>query len=341
MGRKIKVDGGLDGADLRRVAQQIEQLEAIGYDGAVTAETAHDPFLPLAQAALCSRNIELATGIAVAFARTPMTLAPIAHDLNAASEGRFILGLGSQIRAHITKRFGMPWSKPAARMREFILALRAIWRCWYEEEPLDFRGEFYQHTLMTPFFAPKNIRYGAPKVFLAAVGPLMTEVAGEVADGINCHAFTTESYMRDTTLPAIKRGLERAGRRLDDFEIAYSAFIVTGDSEQNFEQNLTLAKRQIAFYGSTPAYRAVLESVGVGDLQPKLNTMSKAGQWKAMGALISDEILHEFAIVREPKDVPLRLKEKFGDLVNRVSVPYADLSPEICTHIVAGIHGDA
>jgi probable F420-dependent oxidoreductase len=178
----MRVDGGLT-MELDKVPQSVRQLEEMGYSGAMTAETSHDPFFPLLLAAGESSNIELITSIAVAFARTPMTLANIGHDLNAHSKGRFILGLGSQIRPHITKRFSMPWSSPAPRMREFILAMRAIWDNWYNGTPLDFRGEFYQHTLMTPFFTPTNTEHGAPKVFLAAVGPIMTQVAGEVADG--------------------------------------------------------------------------------------------------------------------------------------------------------------
>ena len=187
------------------------ELEAAGYDGAVSAEISSDPFLPLLLAAEHSERLELMTSIAVAFARNPMLLAQMGHDLNAYSKGRFILGLGSQIRPHITKRFSMPWSHPAARMRELILAMRAIWDCWYGGKPLQFRGEFYTHTLMTPMFTPTNTKYGAPRVFLAAVGPLMTEAAGEVADGLIAHAFTTERYLREVTLPAVERGLASAG----------------------------------------------------------------------------------------------------------------------------------
>ena len=186
----MKVDGGV-GFDLSKVGDEAREAEEMGYTGIMTAETAHDPFFPLAIAAQHTKRVDLATSIAVAFSRTPMTLANIGHDLNAASEGRFILGLGSQIRAHITKRFSMPWSSPAERMREFILAMRAIWNSWYTGEPLAFTGKFYTHTLMTPFFTPTNIEHGAPRVFLAAVGPRMTEVAGEVADGGVRHASPT------------------------------------------------------------------------------------------------------------------------------------------------------
>lgn len=324
----MKVDGGVDARNLKDIPAEIQKLESAGYDGALSAETAHDPFLPLSQAALHSQNIELITSIAVAFARTPMVLAGIGHDLNACSEGRFTLGLGSQIRAHITKRFSMPWSRPAARMREFIQALHAIWDNWYQGKPLKFQGEFYQHTLMTPFFTPTNTSYGAPRVFLAAVGPMMTEVAAEVADGVICHAFTTEAYMRETTLPAIEAGLAKSGRNRADFQISYPAFLVTGDNEESFARNRDLVKRQIAFYGSTPAYKAVLDSIGIGDLSPELNRMSKEGKWQAMGELITDDIMESFAVVGEPQDIAAKFAGRFGGLVDRMSVPYTSLNAD-------------
>jgi probable F420-dependent oxidoreductase len=245
--------------------------------------------------------------------------------LQAFSKGRFILGLGSQIKPHIEKRFSQPWSKPAARMREFILAMRSIWACWYDGEKLDFRGEFYSHTLMTPMFTPANNPHGAPRVVLAAVGPKMTEVAGEVADGMIVHAFTTARYIQDVTLPAIERGLKESGRSRADFEICYPTFVVSGKDEKEWEQARTAITRQLAFYGSTPAYRGVLEAHGWGDLQTELNVMSKRGEWVAMGERISDEMLEEFAIVAEPDKVAGALGARFGGIVDRVvcSVPFA------------------
>ena len=227
----MKVDGGV-GLNLHTVGAQAAELEEMGYSGVMTAETAHDPFFPLLVAAQHTEKVELMTSIAVAFARSPMTLANIGHDLNAYSEGRFVLGLGSQIKPHITKRFSMPWSSPAARMREYVMAMRAIWDSWHQQEPLAFTGQFYTHTLMTPFFTPTNTDYGAPKVFLAAVGPLMTEVAGEVADGVIAHAFTTEKYLRETTLPALEKGFAKAGKRRSDCEISYPAFVGTGQADE-------------------------------------------------------------------------------------------------------------
>ncbi|MCY3971161.1 MAG: TIGR03617 family F420-dependent LLM class oxidoreductase [Acidobacteria bacterium] len=314
----MKVDGGLP-TDLREVPARIRELEDAGFAAAMTAETAHDPFFPLLLAAEHSERIELMTSIAVAFARTPMNLANVGHDLNAYSQGRLILGLGSQIRPHITKRFSMPWSHPARRMREFILAMRAIWSNWYEGERLRFQGEFYSHTLMTPMFTPTDTEHGPPRVFLAAVGPLMTEVAGEVADGLIVHPFTTQSYMRDTTLPAIERGLAAAGRDRSDFEIAYPGFIVSGQDEKTFEATKRAVKKQISFYGSTPAYRPVLESEGWGELQLELNRMSKQGQWDEMGLLITDEMLDAFAVVGEPADLARGVLDRYGEVVDRMS----------------------
>ncbi len=332
----MKVDGGLP-TDLGAVPSRIRELEQAGFAAAMTAETAHDPFFPLVLAAEHSERIDLMTSIAVAFARTPMNLANVGHDLNAYSKGRLILGLGSQIRPHITKRFGMPWSHPAKRMREFIQAMRAIWACWHEGERLRFQGEFYSHTLMTPMFSPTDTEHGAPRVFLAAVGPLMTEVAGEVADGLIVHPFTTASYMRAVTLPAIERGLATAGRGRDNFEIAYPGFIVSGQDERTFEETKRAVKKQISFYGSTPAYRPVLESEGWGDLQLELNRMSKQGQWDEMGELITDEMLDAFAVVGEPGDLARGVLDRYGDVVDRMSPNLRFLDPETQRDVIAAL----
>jgi probable F420-dependent oxidoreductase len=320
----MKVDGGI-GGDLRRAGTAAATQEAQGYDGLWTAETAHDPFFPLLLASQQTEQVELGTGIAVAFARNPMVLAQIAWDLQAASEGRFILGLGSQIKPHITKRFSMPWSHPAARMREMILAIRAIWASWNDGTKLDFQGDFYTHTLMTPFFNPGPNPHGNAKIFLAGVGELMTEVAGEVCDGFLCHGFTTERYLREVTLPALERGAAKAGRTLADIEISGPAFVVTGTNEEEMAASVQGTKQQIAFYGSTPAYRGVLELHGWGGLQDDLNKMSKEGKWKEMGELITDEILDTFAVVAEPEKLAEGLHGRYGDVVSRISfyAPYA------------------
>jgi probable F420-dependent oxidoreductase len=322
----MKVDGGIS-PNLHETVASVKEAEAAGYAGAWTAETNHDPFLPLLLAAEHSQRLELGTSIAVAFARSPMTLANTAWDLQAYSQGRFILGLGSQIKPHITKRFSMPWSKPAARMREMVLAIRAIWDTWLTGSKLDFRGEFYTHTLMTPFFTPPASDlsgFGTPKIFLAGVGELMTEVAGEVCDGFICHGFTTEKYLREVTLPALERGRARVGKTLDGFEIVGPSFVVTGNNEHELSTAASGTRQQIAFYGSTPAYRPVLDLHGWGDLQDRLNALSKAGQWAEMGSLITDEVLETFAVVGEPESIAPELHKRYGDVIQRISfyAPY-------------------
>ena len=321
----MKVDAGLN-ATLAEVPERVRDLEDLGFDAAISIETSHDPFLQLLLAAEHSRSIELMTSIVVAFARNPMTTAISAHDIQAYSGGRFLLGLGSQIKPHITKRFSMPWSHPAARMREYILALRAIWATWYRGERLDFRGEFYTHTLMTPFFTPTDTQHGPPKVILAAVGPLMTEVAGEVADGMIAHGFTTRAYMEQVTLPALARGLAKSGRRREDFQLCYPAFVVSGRTEEEMRATRRAVRKQVAFYGSTPAYRGVLEQHGWGELQDELNAMSKRGLWDEMGERIGDDVLSEFATVAEPERLADQLLARYGGKVDRmvVGLPFLD-----------------
>jgi probable F420-dependent oxidoreductase len=256
-----------------------------------------------------------------------MLLANIGYDLQMYSRGRFILGLGSQIKPHIEKRFSQEWSRPAARMREFVLAMRAIWDTWYKGEKLAFRGEFYRHTLMTPMFTPTNNPYGPPRVVVAAVGPKMTEVAGEVADGVLIHSFTTERYLREVTMPAIERGRATAENASSDFEVCYPIFVVSGNDEREWGAMRSAVAKQLAFYGSTPAYRPVLECHGWGELQTELNTLSKRGEWDEMGERITDEILEEFAVVAEPDKVAGVMKARYGDLVARIQCDFG-FAPE-------------
>jgi probable F420-dependent oxidoreductase len=319
----MKIDGGI-GFDPSGIADAAKQAEASGYDGVWTAETAHDPFLPIAIGATVTERLEFGTGIAVAFARNPMNLAVLANDLQHLSKGRFMLGLGSQIKPHITKRFSMPWSHPAPRMREMILAIRAIWATWETGEKLDFRGDFYTHTLMTPFFVPGKNPFGNPKILLAAVGELMTEVAGEVGDGLLVHGFSTERYMREVTLPALERGAAKAGKTRADLTVSYPGFVVTGTNDADMAAADKAVRQQIAFYGSTPAYRPVLELHGWGSLQTELNTLSKQGEWVKMGELIDDDVLDAFAVVAPIDQVAARVKERFGTIVDRFSfyAPY-------------------
>lgn len=312
----MKVAAGLLG-DLAQIPNKAAQLERSGFDAGFSSETNNDPFLPLALAAPQTRA-QLFTAIAVALARNPMTVAYSACDLQTLSGGRFALGLGSQIEAHISKRFSMPWSRPAARMKEFVQALHAIWDCWYDGKPLAFDGEFYQHRLMTPMFTPQGLQnLPRPRVYLGGVGPKMTETAGAVADGFIAHGFTSASYMRAVTLPALVRGLEASGRQREDFELICPVMVVAGETEQQFLTVREQVRSQLAFYGSTPAYRAVLEHHGWGALQDDLNTLSKQGRWAEMSGLISDDMLATLAVVSETVDaLPEHLLAQYGDLLD-------------------------
>ncbi len=337
----MKVDTILASDDWAALPDEARRLEEAGYDGAWTAEISHDPFLPLGVAAGATSRIALGTSIAVAFARSPMTTAYVANDLQAASQGRFVLGLGSQIKAHVTRRFSMPWGRPAPQMREYIRALRAIWASWNEGEPLDVRGEYYQHTLMTAMFTPAPNPYGPPRVFLAAVGTAMTRVAGEVADGLVVHAFTSERYLREVTLPALAEGAARAGRSPGDIEVTCPGFVVVDDGGADMAARITAVRRQIAFYGSTPAYRPVLELHGWGELADQLHALSLTkdeSRWAAMGDLIGDEVLNAFAVIGRPQDAGAELKRRYGDAADRVTVTSAaGLPPDQVRDLLAAL----
>lgn len=316
----MKIDAGGYCSSVDQAGDAASAAEGAGYDGWWAAETQIDPFLGCAVAAERTERVEVGTAIAVAFARNPMTVALQANDLQALSRGRFVLGLGSQVKPHITNRYSMQWSKPAARMREFVLAIRAIWNTWATGAALRFRGEFYTHTLMTPFFNPGPNPHGNPKIMLAGVGPLMTEAAGEVADGLLCHPFSTERYLREVTLPALERGRAKAGKTIEGFEISGPSLIVARDSEADIAAGTQFVKQQIAFYGSTPAYRPVLDLHGWGDLQDELNTMAQRGEWDKMSELIDDDVLHTFAIIGTPGEAVAEIQRRYSDLVTRITI---------------------
>ena len=290
--------------------------EADGYDGFGVAETRHDAFVSLALAARATTSITLQSGIAVAFARNPMNLAMLANDIQLIAGGRFQLGLGSQVRPHIERRFSMPWSHPAARMEEFIAAIRAIWSSWATGEKLAFRGQFYQHTLMTDFFNPGPNPHGNPPVFLAAVGELMTAAAGRVADGMLCHSFTTEAYLRERTLPT----LLSARGNLDGFTLCLPVLAAIDSDDAALAEAQTAVRAQIAFYGSTPAYRPVLDLHGWGALHEQLNQLSRRQEWAEMGKLITDDMLDAFAVSGSPAEVAATVQRRFGDIIDRISL---------------------
>ena len=315
----MRLDAGI-GSDPTMSARSARQLEAAGYDGAWTSETNHDPFLGLVAAAEHTERIELGTNIAVAFARNPMTTAHLGWDLQLLSAGRFILGLGSQIKPHITRRFSMPWSRPAARMQEYIEALHAIWDAWEGGGRLNFRGDFYQHTLTNPMFVPPPQPHARPKVYLAAVGPLMTQTAGRVADGLLCHGFTTEDYLREVTLPSLRTGQAAAGRPAETVEISLLAMAVVAENPEQYEAASRAVRLQIAFYGSTPAYRGVLEHHGWGEVQTELNGLSKQGRWAEMADVIDDGMLRTIAAVGTPAEVADILLARYGDIADRLTL---------------------
>jgi probable F420-dependent oxidoreductase len=313
----MKIDA-IIATSLGETASAASHTEQLGCDGIMVPEVAHDPFLPLTVAATATTYVRLATGIAVAFARNPMNVAVMASDLHRFSGGRFTLGLGSQIKPHITRRFSMPWSSPAARMREFVAAVRAIWTSWNDQTPLDFRGDYYQHTLMTPMFDHGPSPCGWPAIHLAAVGPVMTAVAGEIADGLNTHGFTTAAYVRDVTLPHLEVGLRRSGRTRSDVEVSVPVMIALVDDDR--DPRLAATRGTIAFYGSTPAYRPVLDHHGWSALGDELHDMSRRGEWQQMGALIDDDVLHTFAIVGDAKQVGAEIVARYGGIIDRIQL---------------------
>jgi probable F420-dependent oxidoreductase len=321
----MKVDGGMLVDDPAEAGPLARRLEEAGYDGGFSFEGRHDPFLPLAVAAQQTERLELMTAVAIGFARNPMILANLGYDMQLLSKGRFVLGLGSQIRPHIERRFSMTWSRPAARMREMVLAVRAIWDCWQHGSKLDFRGDFYAHTLMTPVFDPGPNPYGPPRIFCAGVGPRMTEVVGEVADGFLVHPFHTVDFLRSSSLPSLEKGLAQAGRPREGFEIAAQVILATGNSDEELLAARNAARAQISFYGSTPAYRPVLDHLGRGELQAELQRLSKQGRWLEMAGLVDDDLLERIAVVGTRDRIPALLAERYGGLVDRVSLvaPFA------------------
>jgi probable F420-dependent oxidoreductase len=319
--------------------QEAAELEEAGYDGIWTGETNHDPAVLLTEMIRQTHRAAVGTAVMIAFARTPMLAAHTGYDLAAYSEGRFILGLGSQIKAHIERRYSMPWSRPAARMREYVLAVRSIWASWHEGTPLRFDGEFYTHTLMPPFFQPQRHEWGPPPVYLAGVGQGMTEVAGEVADGFFIHPFTTRRYIDEVTVPALDRGRTKAGLSMEGFTIGGPAFVTVGRDEDEMRIALDGTKAQIAFYGSTPAYRPVLDLHGWGDLQTELTALSKEGRWSDMPNLITDDMVNEISVVGDPGTVATALTRKLGGIADRVSLytPYA-VAPGLLGELIEALH---
>jgi probable F420-dependent oxidoreductase len=326
--------------DLPAAGSLFAELEAIGYSGAFTYETKRDPFLPLALAAERTSTLRLGTAIAIAFARTPMLLATVGRDLQDLSattdgNGRMTLGLGSQIRPHITRRYSMPWSRPADRMRELVLGIRAIWDAWDGIAPLDFRGEFYTHTLLPPAFDPGPHQHGRAKLHVAGVGPRMVRVAGDVADGLITHPFATRRSLLEQVLPALGEGGKREG-----FEVVVVCMVATGTAGPDLDAAIATVRGQLAFYGSTPAYAPVLELEGYGDLHPRLNALSKQGRWADMDELIPDDLLESIAVVGRREEIAGLVRERVDGITDTVSIECTRRpDPEHFADVVASLRG--
>jgi probable F420-dependent oxidoreductase len=318
----VKLDAGLgtEGQHLKGMDKTARAAEDLGFAGLWTSETKHDAFLPLAIAANASHQIELGTSVAIAFSRSPMEMAQTSWDLQDLSAGRFVLGLGTQVKAHITRRFSMPWDRPAARLREYILALRAIWESFQTEGPLQFEGEFYRHTLMTPFFNPGPIEHPEIPLYIAGVNTRLAELAGELCEGFHVHPFHSPEYVRRTVIPAIAEGARQANRILDQVTLATSAFVITGENRESATEQRESVRAQISFYASTPTYRTVLEAHGWEEVGERLETMAREKKWPEMPALITDEMLAAFAIEAAPDEIGPALKERYDGLIDRVAL---------------------
>jgi probable F420-dependent oxidoreductase len=318
----VKLDAGLgtEGQHLKGMDKTARAAEDLGFAGLWTSETKHDAFLPLAIAANASHQIELGTSVAIAFSRSPMEMAQTSWDLQDLSAGRFVLGLGTQVKAHITRRFSMPWDRPAARLREYILALCAIWESFQTEVPLQFEGEFYRHTLMTPFFNPGPIEHPESPLYIAGVNTRLAELAGELCEGFHVHPFHSPEYVRKTIIPAIAEGARQANRDLDQVTLATSAFVITGENEESATEQRESVRAQISFYASTPTYRTVLEAHGWEEVGERLETMAREKKWPEMPALITDEMLAAFAIEAAPDEIGPALKERYDGLIDRVAL---------------------
>ena len=336
----MRISTNLPQDDLRKVKAAAQNAEADGYSVIVANENKHDPFLPLAIAAVETERPDLATAIAISFSRSPMAVANASWDLNEGSRGRFVLGLGTQVKAHNERRFSVPWTPPAPRMREYIQALKAIWRCWRHGEKLGFEGDHYRFTLMPPYFVPESQGLRIPPVTLAAVGPAMLRVAGEVADGVRLHPFCTRKYVDDVVMAELLTGMARSARARDAFEITGGGFLATGATDEEVHKAREWVRGRVGFYGSTPAYFPVLAVHGLQDLGQKLNRMTREGQWDQLAGEVSDDVLDHFAAVGrhdQIKGVVERRFASFSDGISARDVPGSGtpMPPELVREIAA------
>ena len=323
----MKVDTGLP-LDLAQVPAAAKRAEALGYDGGFTPETGHDPFLPLAIAAEHTERIELGTAVAIAFPRSPMATAQIAWDLQKLSKGRFVVGLGTQVKGHIVRRYGMEWHPPGPWMREYITMMRAVWDSWQNGTKPSFEGEFYRYTLMTPFFSPGPIDFPQPKIHISAINPYNCRLVGELCDGIKLHGFNTPKYLRDVILPNIEKGAKKAGRDPKEIEICGLGFIITGKNEEEVEKAKQPVRQQLSFYASTRTYKPVLDIEGWGDLNQELFAMSIEGKWQEMAQRITDDMLEEFAVIGTHDEIVKKITERCAGVIDRVNFTLPTRTPE-------------
>lgn len=336
----MKVDFYYPPSPPEGAAEAATEAGELGYDAFFTAETQYDPFLPLVLAAKAAPGLELGTAIAVAFPRSPMVMAMTAWDLARMSKGKFMLGLGTQVRGHITRRFSTEWGRPGPRLKDYILSMRAIWDTWQNAAPLEYDGEFYRFSLMTPFFNPGPIPSPDIPVYIAGVGPYLSRLAGEVCQGFHVHPFHTTKYLDDVVLPNMREGVESTGRSLDDVERVTTVFVMTGRDDAEVEESKAAVRQQVAFYASTPSYRPVLESNG-WDFGEKLTALSKRGKWAAMPDFVPDDVLAEVGVVAKVTDLGQAIRERYGDRVQRVGLyslgSVLDVDREARRQVVADI----
>lgn len=310
----MKIDVNVMFHDLSEVTPLVRAAEEAGFDALWTSETQHDPFLPLAIASQHTTRLHFGTAIAVAFARSPTVIAQTAWDLQRATRGRFILGLGTQVKAHIERRFGMKWDPPAPKLRETLLAIRALWQAWQGDGKVNFRGEFYKITLMSPFFNPGPIEHPDIPIFIAGVNEHLCRLAGELCQGFHVHPFHTVEYIRQIVLPNIEAGAAKAHRTRADVQLSSTIFVATDDAERE------AARAQIAFYASTPSYKAILDVHGWGEVNQRLRRLAARQKWDEMPALVSDELLNAVAIVAPWDELPARIQQRYAGILDRVSL---------------------
>jgi probable F420-dependent oxidoreductase len=316
----VKLDAGMLTHELRSIPEYARKVEAVGYDCLWASETQHDPYLALAVAATTTKRIKLGTAIALAFPRSPMITAYIAWDLQKASSGRMILGLGSQVKGHNERRFSVKFESPAPRLREQVLALRTIWDCWQNGVRLNFKGEFYRFDLMTPMFNPGPIEHPRIPIYISGVNRYMCRVAGEVCDGLHVHPFNSPKYLRESVIPWAEDGMRKSGRKREDFTYVSSTFVVLGDSDAEQAANKHFVKEQIAFYGSTRTYQPVLAAHDWQDIVPHLHRKSVDGDWKAMADLITDEMVETYAVTGTYATIGQKIRERYAGLLDRTAL---------------------